>query len=264
MLDFVISQDKYKLTQEQNVFIAKKKLVENIYSGAKVEGVNVTFPETQAIVDGINVAKLSVDDILLIHNLKAGWKYTLNNIDSPMTLDFICRINEDVSRNESLDWGHLRSGTVGISGTDYVPAIPKKDEVMSDIDTIMTADTCTTSKALELYAYCCKSQLFWDGNKRTAFIAANKVLIAGGSGLLTIGDANIAEFNSKLTNYYNDDANKSTLLTFLYDKCINAANFKSAALNAMIDGFPNHLGVKASENTSAITSKTSVDEDICE
>lgn len=84
MLDFVVSQDKYKLTQEQKVFIAKKKLVENIYSGAKVEGVNVTFPETQAIVEGINVAKLSIDDIFVIHNLKAGWKYTLDNIDSPM------------------------------------------------------------------------------------------------------------------------------------------------------------------------------------
>ncbi len=103
MLDFVVSQDKYKLTQEQNLFIAKKKLVENIYSGAKVEGVNVKLPETQAIVEGINVAKLSIDDILVIHNLKAGWKYTLDNIDSPMTLEFICRINEDVSRNESLD-----------------------------------------------------------------------------------------------------------------------------------------------------------------
>ena len=151
----------------------------------------------------------------------------LDNIDSPMTLDFICRINEDVSRNESLDWGHLRSGMVGISGTDYVPSIPKKEEVMSNIDTIMNADTCTTSKALELYAYCCKSQLFWDGNKRTAFIAANKVLIAGGGGLLTIKDDDIVEFNTILTEYYNDDANKSTLLKFLYDKCINAANFKS-------------------------------------
>lgn len=51
--------------------------MENIYSGAKVEGVNVKLPETQAIVEGINVDKLSIDDILVIHNLKAGWKYTL-------------------------------------------------------------------------------------------------------------------------------------------------------------------------------------------
>lgn len=231
-------EDKYELTKEQNIFIAKKKLVENIYSGAKVEGVNVTFPETQAIVDGINVAKLSVDDILVIHNLKAGWEYTLRNVDLPMTLEVICKINEEVSRNKNLDTGHLRSGAVGISGTEYVPPIPKKEDVISDINSIMNAETCTTSKALELYAYCCKSQLFWDGNKRTAFIAANKVLIDGGCGLLTISDANITEFNAKLNEYYNDDANKAALLTFLYDKCLNAANFKSVALNAMIDGSP--------------------------
>lgn len=218
-------KDKYQMTKEHNLFIAKKRLVDNIYSGAKVEGVNVTFPETQAIVDGINVAKLSVDDILVIHNLKAGWRYTLKNIDEPMSLDFLCKINEEVSRNESLDWGHLRSGTVGISGTDYAPAIPEKETVEKAIYSIINSIDCATQKALELYTYCCKAQLFWDGNKRTAFIAANKVLIENGCGLLTIRDNDIAEFNDRLRDFYNDDNSKYELINFLYDKCINSAQF---------------------------------------
>lgn len=224
-------KDKYQITKEQNLFIAKKRLVDNIYSGAKVEGVNVTFPETQAIVDGINVAKLSVDDILVIHNLKSGWRYTLSHIDEPMNLDFLCKINEEVSRNESLDWGHLRSGTVGISGTDYTPEIPNKETVVRAIDSIMQSKESATQKALELYAYCCKSQLFWDGNKRTAFIAANKVLIENGCGLLTIRDNDIAEFNDRLTAFYNDDKNKPSLIAFLYNKCVNVAQFVAGKIN---------------------------------
>ena len=38
---------KYNLTLQENVFLAKKKIVENIYSNARIEGCNVTFPETR-------------------------------------------------------------------------------------------------------------------------------------------------------------------------------------------------------------------------
>ncbi len=44
-------QDKYVLTKEQNVFLAKKLIVENIYHSAKLEGCNVTFPDTKTILD---------------------------------------------------------------------------------------------------------------------------------------------------------------------------------------------------------------------
>lgn len=44
---------KYKLTKEQNIFLAKKTIIENIYHAAKMERVNVTFPETQTILNGV-------------------------------------------------------------------------------------------------------------------------------------------------------------------------------------------------------------------
>lgn len=34
--------------------------------------------------------------------------------DKPLTLEYICKVNEYVSRNESLEWGVLRKGTVGV------------------------------------------------------------------------------------------------------------------------------------------------------
>ena len=63
-------QDKYDLTQQENVFLAKKMLVNNIYSNAKVEGCNVTFPETETILNGVNVPNLKLDDIQCILNLR--------------------------------------------------------------------------------------------------------------------------------------------------------------------------------------------------
>lgn len=43
-------KDKYNLTLEENVFLAKRVIVDNIYSNARIEGCNVTFPQTQTIL----------------------------------------------------------------------------------------------------------------------------------------------------------------------------------------------------------------------
>ena len=75
--------DKYNLTLQQNIFLAKKLIIENIYNSAKLEGCNVTFPDTKTILEGISVANLKMSDVEIILNLRDAWKYLLNNIDKP-------------------------------------------------------------------------------------------------------------------------------------------------------------------------------------
>lgn len=103
----IILENKFNLTKEQSIFLAKKTLVTNIYNSAKLEGVNTTFPETQTILDGVNVPNLKLDEINCILNLRDAWKYVINNVDANVDLDFICKVNGYVSRNESLEWGYL-------------------------------------------------------------------------------------------------------------------------------------------------------------
>lgn len=102
-------KNKYNLTLEQNIFLAKRNLVDNIYSNARMEGLNITFPETKTILEGINVPELKVNEIQCVLNLRDAWKYVINNINDKFNLDFICKINEYVARGESLDWGSLRT-----------------------------------------------------------------------------------------------------------------------------------------------------------
>ena len=118
-------------------------------------------------------------------------------------MDYICKINEFVSRNESLQWGVLRTGTVGVG--DFIPTIPIKEIVLQEIDHIKHIIN-PVEKALEYFAYACKQQLFWDGNKRTSTIVASKILIESGNGILTIGKNNAEEFNTTLNNWYLKDA----------------------------------------------------------
>ena len=107
-------EDKYCLTREQSLFLAKKKWDENVYCGMKMENRAVTFPQTKTILNGVNVPEVQLDDIQAILNMRDAWRYLMNTVDEPVTLEYFCKLNEFIARNEALEWGKLRSGTVYI------------------------------------------------------------------------------------------------------------------------------------------------------
>ncbi len=212
-------ENKYSLTKEQSLFIAKKKWDENIYCGMKMENRAVTFPQTQTILNGVNVPNVALDDIQAILNMRDAWKYLISSIDEPITLDYICKLNEYIARNEALEWGKLRYGTVGISGTDYQPPIPETQQITEELNNILNKDISETEKALDLFAWGTRGQFFWDGNKRTSMALANKMLISNGCGILTITDKHMERFNTLLLDFYNTN-NADELKQFLYDNTI--------------------------------------------
>ena len=100
--------DKYHLTKELNLSLARKMLVSNIYNSTRLEGINITYEGTKKVLEEVNVSSLRLDEINCILNLRDAWDFTLSNIDTDVTLDFICKVNSFVSRNESLEWGGFK------------------------------------------------------------------------------------------------------------------------------------------------------------
>ena len=216
-------KNKYNLTKEQNIFLAKRNIVDNIYSNARMEGINITFPQTKTILEGVNVPNLKIDEIQVVLNLRDAWQYVLNNIDKDFNLEFICKINEFVARNESIEWGALRTGRVEVTGTNYIPEIPNKTDVEKRINDFLKIEN-TTERAIEYMLYGIKAQLFWDGNKRTSTIAANKIMIENGTGIIKVPDNKLEEFNVLLSDYYTKD-NKEAIKQFIFDNCIDGITF---------------------------------------
>jgi len=216
--------DQYNLTRSQNVFLVKKKWEENIYCGMRMENRNVTFPQTQTILNGVNVGSVALEDIQAILNMRDAWKYLLDSLDEPLTIKCLCGLNAYVSRNESLEWGVLRNGNVGISGVSYVPPIPDEVEVSGELATLMEQNATVTAKALDVFLWGAKRQLFWDGNKRTSLLTANKLLVSAGKGMLTIKEANIARFNDLLFHYY-ESGEGAALKDFLYEHAVSGISF---------------------------------------
>ncbi len=189
-----------------------------MYCGMKMENRAVTFPQTQTILNGVNVPSVRLDDIQAILNMRDAWRYLISTVDAPETFEYLCKLNEFIARNEALEWGKLRMGTVVISGTDYAPPIPKKEQVESELARILTEGTAT-ERALNAFAWGARGQFFWDGNKRTSMTLANKILISNGAGILTITDKYMEEFNTLLCEFY-DSGDDFALKQFLYDNAI--------------------------------------------
>lgn len=216
--------NKYELDEKQSFFLAKKRWDENVYCGMKMEARAVTFPQTRTILDGINVPKVSLEDIQAIRNMRDAWVYILNNAKEKLDFNYICKLNGFIARDEAIEWGVLRTGSVGISGCTYKPSIPVKEKVEGSIRRILSSYMSTTEKALELFCFITYNQLFWDGNKRTALASSNKLLLDSGCGMIIIKDENMQEFNEKLLLMY-QTGEKEPLKSFLYDKAIIGIEF---------------------------------------
>lgn len=211
--------NKYHMTAAESRFLAKKKWDENVYCGMKMENRAVTFPQTKTILDGVNVPEVRLDDIQAILNMRDAWRFQLEHIDTPVDLEYLCKLNGFIARNEALSWGELRTGRVVISGTDYTPPVPSQEGTEAQLTDILARDTSATDKALEAFCWGTRGQFFWDGNKRTSLVLANKLLLAEGAGMLTITEKHMEQFNTLLLSYY-DTGKSEALKDFLYENAI--------------------------------------------
>lgn len=162
---------------------------------------------------------MRLDDIQAILNMRDAWRFVLDTMGQPVTLEYWCKLNELIARNEALEWGKLRTSCVAISGTDYVPPVPVLDTVRQELTQLLTANASTTARALHAFTWGTRGQFFWDGNKHTSLVLANKILLEAGAGMLTITASHMEQFNTLLLDYYNT-GNARALRDFLYEYAV--------------------------------------------
>ena len=63
-----------------------------------------------------------------------------------------------------------------------------------------------------------KKQIFLDGNKRTAVLFANHILIKNGRGLIVIPAEKVNEYKKLLIDYYETDKTKA-IIDFIKKDC---------------------------------------------
>jgi len=216
------------MTLEQNIFLAKRNLVDTIWKSANLEGVNVTFPETQMIIDGFSVANKTIEELTIILNLKRAWEFLFASITDKINLSSIQDFNRIVGRDLIHRAGFLRTANVRIGGTNYKPKLPVIYEVEKEINKILENQD-QKDMAINLMLYIMRAQLFFDGNKRTAMLSANKILIQNGLGILAVSQKHTNEFFTKLIGFYETN-NNSEIKAFCIENCIEVVEFEDEEL----------------------------------
>ena len=197
--------------------------MELVYNAGKFEGLNTTLLQTEEIIKYNRANNVAVDDVLTVVNLKRGFEMLLNDVQEPL-LETSKRINRIVAAEDALFPGEIRTGGVEVSTIQgrYVPPMLTEDEVKNQYDEIMNQEISETEKALRLFLFISKNQIFWDGNKRTALLTANKIMFSQGVGLLSVPESVFAKFNELLSMY--DNSNQSSdelkILSFILEECI--------------------------------------------
>lgn len=218
--------NKFNLTREQNVFIAKRNIVDYIWKSANLEGIGVTYPETQAIYDGGIVNGLTVDNIIAICNLKNAWQFILENKDINYNFNVLCHIHKLVADRLVLeqDLGKIRTTPVNIGGTKWQPQFPIESQIIEELNSLLNQeDKSKTEIAIEVMLYIMRRQMFIDGNKRVAMLFANRIMIDNGCGIISIAQEYQPTFYEKLIKYYETN-DMNDLKKWIYDHCIDGIN----------------------------------------
>lgn len=215
------SHDELSANVVLNIDFARANMKSIIYDQAVLEGVATTFPDTELIIDNGKVNNVSAEDVQKILNLKHAWEFVLDkDVILSETNYYVCQyIARLVNEGFYQQGGRIRAIPVTIGGSSYVPPIPIEHQVKEDIDNIIKSSDDVVQVAIELALYVMKTQIFNDGNKRTAIIFANHYLISHAGGLMVVPQNLVPEYKKMLVKYY-EGRDEEAIKSFMREKCL--------------------------------------------
>ena len=188
------------------ISLGKRQLVDSIWKSAGIEGLGTTFPDTEAILNNLPVTT-SRDEVLFMVNMKRAWQFLFDNVDVPNNLMLLRELNKITMYNILYAPGSVRREEVSINGTTWKPAMPNEGIILQELDRINGIDD-EIERALEMFCYVIRTQMFLDGNKRVAQLITNKILMQNDIGIFSLEYDKIKDFYNYLVSYYetNDSA----------------------------------------------------------
>ncbi len=213
-------ESKYKMSKEDNIFFAKRKLVDNLYKSANLEGIAVTFADIVSFINNVNTGKISIDDMMKLKGLKDAWEFVLETINEELTTEYIKKIHFQICKGQNIEpLGEYRTKGVGITGTSWRPKLPSECNYDDELKEIMNIEN-SLDRCITLFCWIQKSQMFLDGNKRVANLIANKEMIKNGEGIIAIPVDKIGDYLTVLINFYETNDN-TNIKKWIYDNCID-------------------------------------------
>lgn len=200
---------KEKLTSLDKT-ILKRELerftIELSWKSSQIEGNTYSLLETEELIKNRREARgHNREEAIMILNHKSAFDTILENRESFRKIDIsdIRTIHSALTHNLGIKT-NIRESAVGITGTKYLPPDNKYqiEDVLNRLVERLTKTTDVPEKALVLMTMISYLQPFVDGNKRTARMVSNAILLANDYYPLSYRSIDEVEYKKALILFY--------------------------------------------------------------
>ena len=176
------------------------------WKSSQIEGNTYSLLETERLLRESKTADgKTKEEAVMLLNHKDALRFILDNPDylQQLSISRIEDIHTLLTRELSVDKG-IRHRRIGITGTNYHPLDNEFQirEALSDTCSLINAKSCVFEKALLALVLLSYIQAFSDGNKRTARITSNAILIANGYCPLSFRSVDSIDYKKAMLLFY--------------------------------------------------------------
>ena len=180
------------------------------WKSSQIEGNTYTLLETERLLRESKTAEgKSKEEAVMLLNHKDALSFILDNPDylKELTVSHIEDIHQLLTKDLSIDKG-LRRHRVGITGTNYHPLDNEFQirEAMRDACKLINSKYNIFEKALLTLLLLSYIQPFSDGNKRTARITSNAILIANNYCPLSFRSVDSIDYKKAMLIFYEQNS----------------------------------------------------------
>ena len=176
------------------------------WKSSQIEGNTYSLLETERLLRESKTADgKTKEEAVMLLNHKDALRFILDNPDylQTLTVSHIEDIHQLLTKELSVDKG-IRHRRVGITGTNYHPLDNEFQirEAMRDTCELINGKANIFEKALLALVLLSYIQAFSDGNKRTARITSNAILIANGYCPLSFRTVDSIDYKKAMLVFY--------------------------------------------------------------
>ena len=180
------------------------------WKSSQIEGNTYTLLETERLLRESKTAEgKTKEEAVMLLNHKDALSFVLDNLDylKELTVSHIEDIHQLLTKDLSIDKG-LRRHRVGITGTNYHPLDNEFQirEAMREACELINSKSNIFEKALLTLVLLSYIQPFSDGNKRTARITSNAILIANDYCPLSFRSVDSIDYKKAMLIFYEQNS----------------------------------------------------------
>lgn len=206
-------------------------IIELSWKSSKIEGNTYTLLDTERLLrEGIPAEGHTADEATMIINHKKAFSFILKNIEhlktKGITAGFMEKIHELLTFGFGVSKG-VREGLVGIIGTKYKPLDNKYqiNEALNFLYKAIGRMDNVYGKALAILIGISYIQPFEDGNKRTARLLCNAVLLSGDCAPLSYRSVSENNYRESILVFYEKNSLIPMKTIFIEQYLFSADNY---------------------------------------